>query len=59
MRSTTFLGLALAAMFMAGNALSAASVADPLAGLRFADGKSHSGDDYRTQSLFVVYFCAH
>ncbi len=56
MRSTTFLGLALAAMFMAGNALTAA---DPLAGLRFADGKSHSGDDYRTQSLFVVYFCSH
>lgn len=56
MRSVTFLGLALAAMFMASAALSAA---DPLAGLRFMDGKSHSGDDYSKQSLFVVYLCAH
>ncbi len=56
MRSVTFLGLALAAMFMASSAITAA---DPFAGLRFADGKSHSGDDYRKQSLFMVYYCAH
>ena len=56
MRLVSFLGLAFAAMFMASNALSAA---DPLAGLKFADGKSHSGDDYSKQSLFLVYYCAH
>ena len=56
MRSVTFLGIALAAMFMVSNALTAA---DPLAGLKFADGKSHSGDDYSKQSLFLVYYCGH
>ena len=56
MRSVTFLGLALAAMFMASSAITAA---DPFAGLHFADGKSHSGDDYSKQSLFMVYYCAH
>jgi hypothetical protein len=56
MRSATYLGLALAVMFMASTALTAA---DQFAGLRFMDGKSHSSDDYSKQSLFVLYLCAH
>ncbi len=56
MRSVSFLGLALAAMFMASNTLAAV---DHFTGLRFADGKSHSSDDYSKQSLFLVYYCGH
>lgn len=54
MRSITTLGIA--ALLMAGAALTAA---DPLAGLRFADGKTHSYDDYSKQTLIVVHFCSH
>ncbi len=48
--------LAIAALFLTGAAFGAA---DPLAGLRFADGANHSYADFSKQTLIVVQFCAH
>jgi len=39
-------------------ALAAAWGADPLAGLRFADGKARSLDQFKGQALVLVYACS-
>jgi hypothetical protein len=54
MRSRSFLGIA--ALLVIGSMLTAA---DPLTGLRFADGKSHTYAEYSNQTLIVVHFCSH
>ena len=56
MRFAARLGFALAVLLMASTAVTAA---DPFAGLRFSDGKSHSYQDYSKQTLFIVYACSH
>lgn len=38
---------------------SAAVGGDPLASLRFSDGKSRTLDDFQKQSVLVMYFCGH
>lgn len=40
-------------------ALAAAWAADPLADLRFADGKQRSLDQFKGQALVLLYCCAH
>ncbi len=38
---------------------SAATGGDPLASLRFCDGKSRTLDDFQKQGVLVMYFCGH
>jgi hypothetical protein len=35
----------------------AAAADDPIAGLAFADGKARTMDDFKNQSLVLIYFC--
>jgi hypothetical protein len=41
------------------NVANAAVGNDPLASLRFSDGKSRTLDDFQKQSVLVMYFCGH
>lgn len=51
---TRFLHIAAALAFVA-----ALAAQDPLEGLKFADGKSRSADQFHGQNVVLVDFCAH
>ena len=40
-------------------ALAAVWAADPIADLRFADGKARGLDQFKGQALVLIYACAH